>query len=238
MADEVSFSRVVPSGIAKPVELLDKGAQASRDEYVLDHGLTRSGIAHEWWTSREIEIRFPSNVGGKERLTRRDLFELGQKADSGDEILDFVWHVLAWGSGRRNRNNLKRITSCTDQIDLLREAIEAARAGDARAAYSTLVRGRAIPYLGPAFFTKILYFASGSDDPRCLILDARVARSLYRLGWSISPTYPSRNFSYRWYTDTCESYCETLTEWAAERASASGPLRADVLERLLFERGR
>jgi hypothetical protein len=118
-------------------------------------------------------------------------------------------------------------------VKALRDAAECARQGDVRGAYESLIRRGTVPYLGPAFFTKFLYFASNQDDPRCLILDARVARSLYRMGWSMAPTYPSRSFSFNWYTDTYVSYCELLTRWAD-----AAKTRPDLFERRLFEEGK
>jgi hypothetical protein len=43
-----------------------------------------------------------------------------------------------------------------------------------------------IKYLGPAFFTKFLYFASSDSDQRALILDARLAAAVRRLSGSNS----------------------------------------------------
>jgi hypothetical protein len=102
-------------------------------------------------------------------------------------------------------------------------AFEAARDSDPATAYSALIRrGDAqIPHFGPAFFSKFLYFASGNTTPRCLILDARVARSLWALGWSIAPTYRGRSFNYNWYTDTYVAYCSLLGSWAAASAPPS-----------------
>jgi len=77
-----------------------------------------------------------------------------------------------------------------------------------------------------------LYFASEGAQQRCLILDARVARSLFDLGWSIAPTYPTKTFSYNWYTDTYVSYCELLSRWAEVAGTA------DMFERALFDAGR
>jgi hypothetical protein len=93
-----------------------------------------------------------------------------------------------------------------------------------------------IPALGPAFFTKFLYFAGvGEGSTPCLILDARVAASLYEAGWTDLPRSARKNgysFSYNWYTDTYVSYCELLKRWA----DAHGPkTRPDEIERALFE---
>ncbi|WP_159081696.1 8-oxoguanine DNA glycosylase OGG fold protein [Nocardioides sediminis] len=114
------------------------------------------------------------------------------------------------------------------------------RASQVEEAYSTLIKrgGGMIPWLGPAFFSKFLYFANGhretgDENARCLILDARVARSLYLAGWSMAPTYRSETgtFSYNWYTETYVSYCQVLEGWTAE----VGRSTADMFERALFQ---
>ena len=92
-----------------------------------------------------------------------------------------------------------------------------------------------IPALGPAFFTKFLYFAGkGRGTTPCLILDARVASSLYEAGWTDLPHSARKNgysFSYNWYTDTYVSYCELLQGWADAHGSKT---RSDEIERALF----
>lgn len=228
-----AFGRVAPAGFTVPHELAERAARETRETFVMKHGFSRSTLKPEWWAKHDVEIRLPSTIDDEPCLTRRDLFDLGSQGDSDDQILDFVWHVLAWGSGYARRNNLKRIATCRANVALLGEAIAAAREGQTRTAYNRLIARGAAPYLGPAFFSKILYFASGPDDPICLILDARVARSLHRLGWSLAPGYPSRTFFFRWYTDTYVSYCETMRRWAIGTKSS-----ADVFERLLFDMGQ
>lgn len=232
-----NFCKVAPPGLAATRSLMDVVNAKDRSDYIIAHGFTREEIQPQWWARHEIEITFPSMINGVSKLTRGDLFAMAETARSDGDLLRFVWHVLAWGSGKARRNNLKRIESCRANTRLLRQAFDAAQAGDPRKAYSSLIRpGRAaIPYLGPAFFSKLLYFASEGVQQRCLILDARVARSLFNLGWSIAPTYPTRNFTYNWYTDTYVSYCELLARWADVAGTAG---TADMFERALFDAGR
>lgn len=199
---------------------------------MLGHGFATSTIGPQWWAARGLEISLPTTIDGAHYLTRGDIFAMASDVDDDESLLSFLWHVLAWGSGTARRNNTRRIDSCSQNITLLRECFDAAREGECRAAYRALVRpgGAVIPWFGPAFFTKFLYFASNAADPRCLILDARVARALQNIGWTMAPNYPSKSFSYNWYTDTYVSYCSLLTAWAADNATS-----ADILERLLFQ---
>ena len=95
--------------------------------------------------------------------------------------------------------------------------------------------GGVIPALGPAFFAKYLYFVgAGEGSTPCLILDARVASSLYEARWTDLPHSARKNcnsFSYNWYTDTYVSYCKLLRGWADARGSGT---RSDEIERALF----
>jgi hypothetical protein len=235
------FRKLPPPGFGSPVDLVELVRTKDRSEYILGHGFTRSDIKPEWWADEGIEIRFPSQSDNGLRLTRGDLFAMGEslRQDSDDDMLNFVWHVLAWGSGDSRRNNRKRVNSCKVDVasgedSLLRRAFASARDGNPRAAYSSLIRpgGAVIEQFGPAFFSKFLYFASEGSSPRCLILDARVARSLYGRGWSMAPTYPDEKFTYNWYTDTYVGYCDLLARWTQKAGHGITP---DMFERALFD---
>jgi hypothetical protein len=228
------FARTAPAGLTPPDWMLATLKETDRAAYIERHGFGHARLKPEWWLERGITIDLPSRPDGEPALTRRDLFEMADHVSDDDSLLAFLWHVLAWGSGTSRRNNDLRIDSCKQHVPSLRGAFDAARSSDPRTAYRTLIRrgGAQIPHFGPAFFSKFLYFASENSAPRCLILDARVARSLWFLGWTMAPTYRGRSFSYNWYTDTYVSYCTLLESWAA----ASGDeITADMFERALFD---
>ncbi|MFD6165848.1 hypothetical protein ACFWFR_11695 [Oerskovia sp. NPDC060287] len=249
-----------PEGLAPPRWVREAVRESSRTGRVLDHGFSDAQLKSVWWTSRLTEagladgtspmITFPSTrEDGTAVLTRADLFamsaDLRSKGRRGrdEQWLQFLWHVLAWGSGPSRRNNRARIDAFADpvtrrdRIGYLREAAERVWKEDVRGAYGALVepgRGR-IPGLGPAFFTKVLYFLGG-DAPqerravRCLILDARVATSLRSCGWESLP-----KGNYNWFTDTYVSYCGLLSRWADDLSVAVGrTVEADEIERALF----
>lgn len=100
------------------------------------------------------------------------------------------------------------------------------------AAYEALYpSGRTLlKYLGPAFFTKFLYFSGrgGATHP-CAILDRVVATALRNRGWDGLR-------SAGWSAATYGQYCELLAGWARE---ASTRLRRDIavdeIERWLFD---
>jgi hypothetical protein len=87
----------------------------------------------------------------------------------------------------------------------------------------------AIPELGPAFFTKYLYFAGGGAASHpCCILDENVALALHQAcGWQSLPTK-------NWLATAYERYAALLARWVIEHRLA----RVDVIERWLFEEGK
>lgn len=213
----------------------------NREERIMDHAIE---VDRSWWAGQGIEL---SAVRPDNQIRRLDLFELGLTATGGDEaLLNFVWHVLAWGSGKSARNNLRRIANCRKHAGLLREACAMARDGHPDLAYGSLIRagGAVVPWLGPAFFSKILYFGSEGAEARSLILDARVAQSLYALGWSIGESYPKTGvtaktpFTFNWYTLTYVSYCDLLQGWADQTNAefSRTDVTPDMFERALFAR--
>lgn len=238
-----AFTREAPNSFMPPEWAQAKVRLAAGQPVESKDGFSAEVLGPAWWKKRGIVLQFPSEVAGTPVLNRGDLFTLADQVDDSDEsLLQFLWHVLAWGSGKARRNNGRRFTSCQNStsLTLMRTAFEAARESHVREAYSPLVEpgGARIPWLGPAFFSKFLYFANGHRDigdekARCLILDARVASSLYKAGWSMAPTYKAgtRNFSYNWYTDTYVSYCQLLESWTKDVPGST----ADMFERALFQ---
>lgn len=223
-----------------------------RDRRIIQHGFSAGELALNWWNAElkaaglaTFEVTTDPNHNGSPKLTRGELFRLAPTPEGSPyELLNFLWHVLAWGSGESTRQNRRRISGFVDSrerdrnIGLLRDAAAAVQTGGndaARSAYSSLIRsgGGKIPGLGPAFFTKYLYFLGrGEPTNPCVILDARVAASLFSAGWADLPhraTKRGLNFSSNWYTDTYVSYCETVARWASESNA-----RPDEIERALF----
>lgn len=213
-----------------------------RAETVLDHTVTyRPG----WWEHVLREEGLPASpmhapdidARGRASLSRRDLFTLAPAPDSDDEtVLRFAWHVLAWGTGLSNRNNRRRVHSIATHRET---AIPALRAACTVAqlptnAYKHLLtdKGRSrIPYLAPAFATKIIYFAGhGRRGHESLILDGRVAAALHdRHGWHSLGNGPY------WPAHTYQRYTTLTTRWATELTKALGRVVApDEIEFWLF----
>lgn len=186
-----------------------------------------------WWSKRVPGAALTGDTAHP-TLTRRDVFSLAEPArETADGARDLVWASLSWGTGTSQRNNARRIAALTDNPTLaagLQRAAELAGA-DPVAAYETLrPAGNLVPYLGPPFFTKFLYFAAGDIAGRgSLIFDSRVASSLRTCGWE------SLTGTYWWPTATFGRYLDLVGRWASELTQADGtPLAPDQVELWLF----
>lgn len=216
-----------------PDRALAKLATIEANEWIDNHTIT---VNRPWWAQTLSEYGFEDTLVGDD-ISRADLFELASNAGAdASAALTLLWNALAWGTGMRNRNNKRRIASmAADPVrfgDLLRDAAAISRA-DPTAAYELLYprhRG-AIRFLGPAFFTKYLYFAGGGGgDHPCMILDQFVAKALHSTcGWTSLPVNGG------WLASAYGRYNELLGMWVEQHAEIR---RRDVIERWLFEEGK
>jgi hypothetical protein len=200
-------------------------------------------VPPQWWKER-LEGRGLADElfdAPDDQITRAQLFELGKQAtESAANARRLLWATLAWGTGRRHRNNRARIKAVAESLDArsetLRKAAELGRTDPEQAYRELRPYSNAVPYLGPPFFTKFLYFAGGgSSSHRCLILDSMVAKSLRRhCGWT------SLTGFYAWSSDDYLAYCDLLACWSAQ-LSESTPgefVTPDRIEYALFRRGK
>jgi hypothetical protein len=213
-----------------------------RSESIDHHAVA---VPTDWWNAALAHYRLPGGpvVGhtgrdGTTRISRGQLFALASDTDPSDEhdVLRLLWHVLAWGSGFKIRHNHKRLKGIAEKPAAAAATLGAAAClarSDPQAAYAQLYRvtGVPIPHLGPAFFTKFLYFTgAGVHAHPCTILDSRVAYSLRtRCGWD------SLHIGGNWPPRTYRRYCTLLARWAAEESARSGrDVGPDEIERWLF----
>jgi hypothetical protein len=194
-------------------------------------------VDHEWWAD-ELDAHGLNDPLIGNTIRRGDIFGLAEKAAEGPEAaLALLWNAVAWGSGKRNRNNSKRIASVAGDparaSGLLMGAAELSHTSPVKA-YELLYphhRG-AIRQLGPAFFTKYLYFAGAGDTQHpCAILDQNVARALHdTCGWASLPVKRGG-----WHASAYDRYCTLLGVWVQRH---DGINRRDVIERWLFDEGK
>lgn len=174
-------------------------------------------------------------------LARRDVFEIGDRERTPENAFQLFYYSLSWGLGLkapRLHHRLDNFASHREEAsELLVTAWNSVRDGDsAKAAFSVLTSddgaGR-IPWFGPAFSTKFLYFAQGAAaEPRLLSLDRDVAANLARDAWPDATTDV-------WVPELYAQYCALLTDWADEASrdsSVDRTVRADEIELALTRR--
>ncbi|WP_411070083.1 hypothetical protein [Streptomyces sp. cmx-4-25] len=162
--------------------------------------------------------------------------------------------TYVWGKGKRGTpagsgpSTLRCILAADGLDAALSGAVATLREAGARKAYAGLL-GK-VPHLGPAFFTKFLYFAGlalpPAQGPAPLILDRVLAERLHHLavavgretgldpdGASVTWVWKRWNWSphrYRIYL----SFMEAAARQLAETDSWPSHARPDLLERALF----
>jgi hypothetical protein len=192
--------------------------------------LMRSGTiedptpVHSWWRKNGYTI-------GADAMNRGFLFELAEttRDTSHPDWVSFLWHIFAWGvmGDFRNVGAVAQggASANRDKLNqLLGETAGASHRGEIRRAYEAIYRK--IPRLGPAFFSKFLYFTGdrNTTDPRCLILDSRVKSAVFTLtGADFFNDRP----------DTYESYCLQMAEWSTEHGAPP-----DEIEFRLYQFGQ
>lgn len=199
--------------------------------WIHDHAIS---VGRPWWTRTLAAHGLDDTLTG-ETIRRTDIFTLADAAgDDPAAALTLLWNALAWGSGDKRRNNKARIAAvAADPVRaaaLLQHAATLSRT-DPQAAYDLLYpRNRtAISDLGPAFFTKYLYFAGGgAPEHPCAILDENVAVALQKTcGWTSLPLKG-------WLATAYQRYAVLLGMWADQHHLR----RRDSIERWLFEAGK
>src|SRR5262249_47214572 len=140
--------------------------------------------------------------------------------------------ALVWGIGTKARNVTRhlRLFAAADVPRKLGSSVRVMAADGPKRAYEVLSGENHVRYLGPAFFTKLLYFAgmhhcAGTLVP--LILDDNVRIGMNALRWT---SWPSTG----WTASQYEEYLRVGNDWASQWAGGVAP---DLIELALFEFG-
>lgn len=212
---------------------------------VLNHAVS---VDSDRWKSALTVRGLPPGQGKLEgalrtSVTRKEVFDVGDETPTVENAFQLFYYALAWGLGTRAPRLHQRLDGLAAHQDKAGQRLvtawtlvrEAAPPGEA---YRTLTTDRGagrIPWFGPAFSTKFLYFAQGSTvDPQHVILDEVVSKNLRLDAWPQAPTAG-------WWPETYERYCRLLGRWADqanERLDGSRRVRADEVEIALFRRHR
>jgi hypothetical protein len=134
-----------------------------------------------WWARHQITVS-PDPMG------REHLFAMAaaaRESSRDEDLIDLFWHVLAWGVAGNFRNAARIVRAAAGEggqahlLSALRPGAEASYRGDIESGYRAFVDHK-INHFNYAFFSKFLYFNSDRsvEEPRCLILDDRVATAL------------------------------------------------------------
>jgi hypothetical protein len=167
-----------------------------------------------------------------DRLTRADLFH--KAADRSVSDVEIYFDIMAWGGANRN-HALKLIEAeylsfTLELISLLRH--DEISSNDCYARFSELRKYGYLPGIGPAFFTKIIFFCSPNHDG--FIMDQWTGKSMNLLLGNelvlLKNGYVSDNNDVRSYSD----FCDRIREIAV---ILKGAFSAAQIEQALFSRG-
>ncbi|MEV4680698.1 hypothetical protein [Streptomyces kurssanovii] len=136
-----------------------------------------------WWPA---ELDDCPRVGRRPHVDRRTVFGTARRANTSEGRRHLLVAALVWGSGTRAQSVARRARTFTESSTQdIESRLEAGlcllREQGAVAAYFAFNNDQKIRQLGPAFFTKVLYFAGHEQHVgpwRPLILDSVVARAL------------------------------------------------------------
>ncbi|MGI8537813.1 MAG: hypothetical protein ACR2K2_15335 [Mycobacteriales bacterium] len=206
---------------------------------VLDQGFAckvawwRRHVPDPWWPPALDALPQHPTRPAYERIARQDVFGLADDPTPEGRVR-LLLAAYIWGTGDSGFLVGRRVRVFTKTpVEVVGERLVAAATlldtEGAVAAYEHLLARQPlhIKYLGPAFFTKYLYFAAGQPPtvrPQPLTLDKYVARALNKHhGWDLRDT--------GWSASTYGRYLN----FAADQAQAAGPdATPDAVEVALF----
>jgi hypothetical protein len=176
------------------------------------------GIDAVKWRARLPDGMWPAGFGESGPVVRADVFGLAERWRSGElPVTQLAVAALAWGHGDRGYGPYRTRRVVVQDPDGARfdSALAGLRADEVPAdaltdAYQRLKTSKLVG-LGPAFFTKILYFAGyrrGRGGVQPLILDRVVAGRLP------AEAGPANRYTTGWAASTWSSYLR----WTAEQA--------------------
>ncbi|MDX3863241.1 8-oxoguanine DNA glycosylase OGG fold protein [Streptomyces europaeiscabiei] len=186
-----------------------------------------------WWPAVLDEC---PDVGRWPRVDRRAVFSIASQVDTAEGRRHLLVAALVWGTGTKAQsvNRRARVFEHSSPADIdarLSEALDVLRARGAADAYWAFNNDQRVPHLGPAFFTKVLYFAGhdrATAPHRPVILDSVVSRAL-KANDAVDTSWPENG----WTTDQYRLYVDGVHEYAQARG-----VLPDQVEAALFSQGK
>lgn len=196
-----------------------------------DRWLARLPGAH-WWPP---ELDDCPTAAGRRRIDRSVVFAISDRSDNVKGRRHLLTAALVWGTGTRAQSVARRArifsNSSPRDIDArLEAALHILREEGAVAAYHAFDNKYRIGFLGPTFFTKVLYFAGREQCAgawRPLILDRFVALALRAA--DPGDKWPTSG----WRTPRYERYLSLAHEHARRES-----VLPDQIEAALFAHGK
>ncbi|MFJ9039086.1 hypothetical protein ACIRF8_21130 [Streptomyces sp. NPDC102406] len=218
----------MPAGVSVPdrVDVLGQAIPFDRSRWT--PLLPDSG----WWPP---ELDNCPMVSARPRVDRNTVFAVARRSDTVEGRRHLLTAALVWGTGTKAQSVARRARifqeSTPQDIDArLETVLGVLREKGAVEAYYAFNNDHRIKFLGPAFFTKLLYFA-GHVQPtgqwRPLILDSIVAKTIR----AINPDEKWRGSGW-----TTPDYARYLTI-VHDQARQAGVL-PDQVEAALFVYGK
>lgn len=220
------------------------GDPPDRERYILDQTIAFHP-AH--WTTRIPSQAWPTALSGcpvagtVSVVTRRDVFDI---ASAGNPIHTMV-AAFVWGTGakalgpRGGATRLARIFAqpLSQVASNLSSVLQLQASTGSIAAYAALRPNsrNLVKWLGPSFFTKVLYFSGWHEHPGApLILDQFVVKGLNKLRgtrWRVlGPWSPAQ------YGEYLEWTSQQATTWTSPTTGMAAT--TDVVERRIWEHGK
>ncbi|MGT2526915.1 8-oxoguanine DNA glycosylase OGG fold protein [Streptomyces nojiriensis] len=177
--DAELMERLLPTGAVRAMGVWLAGRGAGYATGVGTHAVTY--VPARWseiepWPGRLVDRSLTEAV----TISRDQVVAVAREAVEGGQWSLALTASYVWGQGRTGYgpHRLKSVLAEPNVADALSRAGRALPNEGAVAAYGMLCK--AVRGLGPAFFTKLLYFLDLAMDapctPRALVLDQRVAR--------------------------------------------------------------
>jgi hypothetical protein len=187
------------------------------------------GIAPSDW-ARRMSIQHSFSLP-KKPMTRQEVRSICQ--DSNQDILQAYLIAMAWGGQGLGPGGKRHAQAAWRNQPQLSSKIEAIRKGDLSRAqsYDLFIGDAKVDGLGPAYFTKLLYFFRPSND--CYIMDQWTTKPIILLtGMNLirhtnqGPSQSNTGLNY-------ELFCRIIEDLAEKMGVNSG----DEMEQRLFSNG-